>query len=62
MFMLSSAVERNIRRDAEGQEGRGGRGEQTFEEFAAVDLAGGYFEGYDMALRKRISSRRPGFK
>jgi hypothetical protein len=35
----------------------------TFKEFAAVDLAGGYFEGYDVALRKesvldgQVSSR-----
>lgn len=35
--------------------GREERSMQTFEELAAVDLAGGYFEGYDMALNNMLA-------
>lgn len=46
--MLSSAVAQEVSEETEMA-----RGEGTFKELAAVDLAGGEFESNDMALQER---------
>lgn len=54
--MLSSAAIRIYQHlFSYGGEDRCGVGGRTFEELAAVDLAGGDFEGDDMALQREES-------